>query len=125
MSEEIIRETVQKEILNGIKKELDSTLIFTYIQSIEQENKQLKQWDNNKDSRNSRQRIENKKLLEKNKHLQTNWNELKKWLEEIEIYFETEYKATKRNLVYRYYKGAKNAIGDTLIKMSELERGEE
>lgn len=43
MSEEIIRETVQKEILNGIKKELDSTLIFTYIQSIEQENQQLKE----------------------------------------------------------------------------------
>lgn len=43
MNEEIIRETVQKEILNGIKKELYSTLIFTYIQSTEQENQQLKE----------------------------------------------------------------------------------
>jgi hypothetical protein len=41
MNKEFIRETVQKEILNGIKKELDSALIFTYIQSIEQENKEL------------------------------------------------------------------------------------
>ena len=43
MNKELIRETVQKEIINGIKKELDSALIFTYIQSLEQENNQLKQ----------------------------------------------------------------------------------
>ena len=48
-----------------------------YINNLEKENERLKQWDNNKDSRNSRQRIENKKLLEKNKKLQNNWNELK------------------------------------------------
>lgn len=63
-------------------------------------------------------------LLEKeNKELHNNWNELKKWLEETETYCETEYKATKSNLVYRYFKGAKNIIGDTLFKMQEIESG--
>lgn len=41
MNKEEISKLVQKEIINGIKKELDSALIFTYIQSIEQENKEL------------------------------------------------------------------------------------
>ena len=52
---------------------------------LEHKNQKLKQWDNNKDSRNSRQRVANKKLLKKNEVLEYNWNELKKWLEE-EIY---------------------------------------
>ena len=43
MNEELIKKTVQKEIINGIKKELDSALIFTYIHSLEQENNQLKE----------------------------------------------------------------------------------
>jgi hypothetical protein len=43
MNEELIRKTVQKEIINGIKKELDSALIFTYIHSLEQENKELQE----------------------------------------------------------------------------------
>ena len=55
--------------------------------------------------------------------LQNNWNELKEWLEEIESYFTDEYKSTKSDLVYRYYKGARNAIGDTLTKMQEIEGG--
>ena len=41
MNKELIRKTVQKEIINGIKKELDGALIFTYIHSLEQENKEL------------------------------------------------------------------------------------
>ena len=50
-----------------------------------------------------------------------NWDKLKKWLEDTENYLEGEYKTAKSDLVYRYYRGAKNAIGDTLMKMKDLE----
>lgn len=66
-----------------------------------------------------------KRLERKNQKLHNNWNELKKWLEEQENYFRNECEATKNILVYRYFRGAKNAIGDTLNKMNELEKGEE
>ena len=70
----------------------------------------------------------NKKLQQENKSLQSQLKakeevikELKKWLEETEAYFEGQYKTAKSNLVYRYFRGAKNAIGDALLKMQELE----
>lgn len=40
-----------------------------YIKTLEQENQQLKQWDKNKDTRNSRQRVANYELLKENKRL--------------------------------------------------------
>ncbi len=43
MSEEEIKELARKEILDTIKNKLDSSMIFTYINNLEQENKQLKE----------------------------------------------------------------------------------
>ena len=81
-----------------------------YILNLEKENERLKQWDNNKDSRNSRQRIENKKLLKKNKRLQNNWNELKKYIGSEWYCFDNESVE---------FEVAKNILD----KMTELERG--
>lgn len=50
---------------------------YKYILELEKENKLLKQWDKDKDTRNSRQRIANKKLLEENKLLKQALNEIK------------------------------------------------
>ena len=71
------------------------------LTKLQDENKQLKQWDINKDTRNSRQRIANKnltrafrklkkdnnviinhnvKLLKENKQLKDNWNKLKDYI---------------------------------------------
>lgn len=82
-----------------------------YVLNLEKENERLKQWDNNKDSRNSRQRIENKKLLEKNKHLQNNWNELKKWLEDEII----ECKVVINTILPEFEKIMSRSSGKTLL----------
>lgn len=50
---------------------------YKYILELEKENKRLKQWDKDKDTRNSRQRIANKKLLEENKLLKQSLNDIK------------------------------------------------
>lgn len=44
-------------------------LLIDYIDDLELENKKLKQWDCNKDSRNSRQRVANAKLIKENQQL--------------------------------------------------------
>ena len=43
MSEEEIKKIAREEILDTIKSKLDSSMIFTYINNLEQENKQLKE----------------------------------------------------------------------------------
>ena len=50
-----------------------------------------------------------------------NWDKLKVWLQETEKHFAEEYNRYSDNRVCRYFKGAKNAIGDTLLKMQKLE----
>ncbi len=54
------------------------------IKQLQQENQRLKQWDINKDTRNSRQRVANAKLIKENKELKdkiNNFNlEIDKWL---------------------------------------------
>lgn len=56
---------------------------------LKEENKKLRQWDCNKDSRNSRQRVANKKLIKDNERLKASvkyyvdiLTGLKKWLED-------------------------------------------
>lgn len=44
-----------------------------YVKMV-QENQQLKQWDKNKDTRNSRQRVANAKLLKENQQLKEDYN---------------------------------------------------
>lgn len=58
------------------------------IQRLKKENKRLKQWDTNKDTRNERQRIANKKLLEENKRLNKILEEV---CAELQEYKEREY----------------------------------
>ena len=43
MSEEEIKKLAREEMLDTIKSKLDSSMIFTYINNLEQENKQLKE----------------------------------------------------------------------------------
>ena len=59
-----------------------------------------------------------KRLERKNKNLQTNWNELKKWLEEKEQEYKKDCYAAEYGFVIGFIMGILN-------KMSELERGEE
>ena len=54
----------------------DYMKLFEDWNKIRDENTRLKQWDTNKDTRNSRQRIANKKLLQKIEDLQEDINEL-------------------------------------------------
>lgn len=42
MSEEEIRNVLREQIKNEINLNLDSALIFTYVQSLEKENEELK-----------------------------------------------------------------------------------
>ena len=69
MSNNLIKEIIQEAFKENIMNNLDSAIIFKYIQELEQENKRLKQWDCNKDSRNSRQRVANKNLIRENQQL--------------------------------------------------------
>ena len=50
--------------------DIDAKILLSYIEQLEKENKKLKQWDKNKDTRNSRQRIANALLMKKNKQLE-------------------------------------------------------
>lgn len=60
----------------------------------------------------------------KNKSLKNNWNELKEWLRDTENYCaDVCKKYSKSDLVYRYYRGAKNGTRDCLIKKQEIESG--
>ena len=43
MEEDKFREIAQQEMKKAIMENLDSALIFTYIQKLEQENKELKE----------------------------------------------------------------------------------
>lgn len=43
MNREELKVMVQQEMKETIMKELDSSMIFTYIQKLEQENKELKE----------------------------------------------------------------------------------
>lgn len=43
MDKEELKVMVQQEMKETIMKELDSSIIFTYIQELEQENKELKE----------------------------------------------------------------------------------
>ena len=43
MSEEKIKEIAREEMLDTIKTELNSSMIFVYVKNLEQENKQLKE----------------------------------------------------------------------------------
>ena len=47
----------------------DTMRLAEYIKELQQENQRLKQWDKNKDTRNSRQRVANYELLKENKRL--------------------------------------------------------
>lgn len=53
---------------------------YKYILELEKENKRLKQWGKDKDTRNSRQRIANKKLLEENRLLKQALNEIRLYI---------------------------------------------
>ncbi len=66
--------TTQKEQFEVVKK---------YIAILEKENHKLKQWDKNKDTRNSRQRVDNKKLIEQNYKIIRKNVSLKQALNEI------------------------------------------
>ena len=80
MSEEI-KQLIDylQEFVNDDRKEItkygveisqdDTKLLLNYVEQLQQENQHLKQWDKNKDSRNSRQRVANAKLIKKNKEL--------------------------------------------------------
>lgn len=61
--------TTQKEQFEVVKK---------YIAILEQENHKLKQWDKNKDTRNSRQRVEISRLLKENQQLKEQSKQRKK-----------------------------------------------
>jgi len=67
-------ETYRLEMLDITKcLGLDEDTIFDEVKekatNLQEENKKLKQWDCNKDSRNSRQRVELKKLMKENERL--------------------------------------------------------
>ena len=77
MSEEIINEAIltldvlidctkEDGTYYNAQKEWEALEVFKKLQ---QENKQLKQYDKNKDTRNSRQRVANYELLKENKRL--------------------------------------------------------
>lgn len=55
-------------------QEYGRTQFVSRIVDLQQENQQLKQWDKNKDTRNSRQRVANAKLLKENQQLKEDYN---------------------------------------------------
>lgn len=72
-------------VINGYKRKhprdlhlcmYDVDKLLDYITNLQEENERLKQWDCNKDTRNSRQRVANAKLMKKNEILETNYKTL-------------------------------------------------
>ena len=58
-----------KEDIKGYEQErqkIYNSIPFKENKQLKEENEKLKQWDNNKDTRNSRQRVANAKLHEEN-----------------------------------------------------------
>lgn len=88
---------------------------FEY-EKLQQENKQLKQWDKNKDTRNSRQRVANYELLKENKRLKEENIKLQmkhiSVLDEIRKIIETE----KRLMGYAIYDSCLLLIEEILDK---------
>ncbi len=67
----------------------------TQIINLQEENKKLKQWDCNKDTRNSRQRVANKKLLEENKRFKENYEKEHYLVDKLTRQLNDEYKNTE------------------------------
>ena len=67
---DFVRSSTNEEIVRKLI-ELDEK-----HKKLKEENEKLKQWDNNKDSRNSRQRVANAKLLKENQQLKKDYNKL-------------------------------------------------
>lgn len=67
----------------------------------------------------------NRKLEQENQQLQTNWNELKKWLEENQDFHITQRGLVGNEFNYALESEDIDVLGDVLHKMTELERGEE
>ena len=72
----IIDEKLGKEIAKDFHETIlnyeETKNLLSYIEQLEKENEKLKQWDKNKDTRNSRQRIANAILMKKIKQLENN-----------------------------------------------------
>ena len=70
----IIDEKLGKEIAKDFHETIlnyeETKNLLSYIEQLEKENEKLKQWDKNKDTRNSRQRIANAILMKKIKQLE-------------------------------------------------------
>ncbi len=99
MSEEKI---TKQDILNVTGSMFDTMLDFVdnshkEIESLQQENQQLKQLNKDKDIRNSKQRVANKKLMEKNQ-------QLKQQLKQRDEVIEEAIKYIKSNEHYENYK---------------------
>ena len=86
------------------------------LKSMKEENKKLRQWDCNKDSRNSRQRVANKKLIKDNERLKASvkyyvdiLTDLKKWLELHKVR-PTALSTIYARIEYNFYEGVLNKI---------------
>lgn len=62
-----------QDLQNAERCELEDEkhLLELAVKQLQEENKKLKQWDKNKDTRNSRQRVEISRLLKENKKLKS------------------------------------------------------
>jgi len=69
------------------------------IEKLLEENKKLKQWDSNKDSRNSRQRVANCKLIKENKWLK---NRINKEMIQIDLDLKDMIIQSLRYALYRH-----------------------
>ena len=90
------------------------------IKCLLEENEKLKQWDNNKDSRNSRQRVTNSKLLKENQKLRKKLDELEnpKDLTLMFMYCDEKAKDKIKELNQKYV----NAVADYETTMAEKEQ---
>lgn len=105
-----------------MSEEIISMDVYKLIKQLQQENKELKQWDHNKDSRNSRQRVANAKLIKENEELKDILNKLESWLEE-------EQKKRMTNDAYEDLHNPEYLVRQTLIvvlnKLKELKDSDE
>lgn len=106
MNEEKIRKMVSDSFFENIMNNLDSSIIFKYIEGLEKENQELNK--------------ENDRLaakLNKNKILQ---NEFRKWLEnEIKRYRKTLSERPTNDLEYNNYKVTDVALEQIKIVLSK------